>query len=250
MAGGTPFIGAAEQMAGNIGAEGEGIAQFITGLENEKKDKRDLNALHQPFYQIQSEYFQNRNIAGQAASGGTPAATKQFQTQEAQRGLGAGLGDILEAGGDVNAASLLLSQYNNNIGKAGAADAEQHMQNIQYFMNANKELAGQKTTQWSVNEYQPYEAKLKELKESVATDKQNIWGGATSAISSMIGAGTGSQNKGLTQKLFSSAQDGGIQDPYANLPGLAPTGATGGSPAANISQIDPNSFSSLVLAGT
>lgn len=231
-----------------------GGAEFFSGLESHKKDERELKSLTQPFYKIQDEYYQNRNLAASQAGQGTPTATKQFQTQENQRGLTAGLQDILKAGGDVNDASMLLSQYNNNLSREAGADAEQHLANIQYFMNANKDLAGQKTTQWSVNEYQPYEAKLKELKQAAATDQQNEWNGITTAAGGVTAGITGNQNASLIKKLMQKSTP---QDPYASgtnfaprsvLPGVQQSGATAGSPAGDYGTLDPNSYSASALA--
>jgi hypothetical protein len=216
-----------------------GGAEFISGLESKKKDERELKSLKQPFYNIQSEYYQDRNIAAENAGQGTPAGTKQYETQEAQRGLGTALGDILKGGGDVNSAAMLLSQYNNNIGKIGAADAEQHAANIQYFMNANKDLAGQKTTQWSINELQPYEAKLKELKQNAATDQQNEIGGLTTAVGGVTALGTGGQNAALIKKLMNS---GNQQPGLASWTpvGAASTAGAAPSPAPGVNTINPN----------
>lgn len=226
-----------------------GGVKFFEGLSSKKKDEKELNSLHQPFYQVQSEYFQNRNLAEQQAGQGLNSATKQYQTQEAQRGLSAGLGDILKAGGDVNDTSMLLSQYNNSLSKTAGEDAQQHAANIGYFMNANKDLAGQKTTQWSINEYQPYEAKLKELKQNVGADKQNEIGGLTTAAGGLTAGITGNQNASLIKKLLAKTTP---EDPYLSgpmkahrdsfNPGLA-NASMGGDPAAGMGSIDPNTFS-------
>lgn len=233
----------AQQELGNLGAEATGVFQFFKGMKDKKKDEQELSRLRQPFYKIQNEYFENKNISQELASGGLPPQQKEFLTGQAERGYGSGLDAILKTGGGVNAASMLLDKYNQEIGKIGAEDASQHLANIQYFQKANADLAGQKTMQWSINEYQPYEAKLKELKQNIATDEANKWGGLTTALSSMIGAGTANQNAGLMKKLFSKPTDSGlstIQDPYAKLPGLAKPGGVAGSPAAGFPSVGSN----------
>jgi hypothetical protein len=221
-----------------------GGAEFISGLEGKKKDERAEKNLTQPFYQIQSEFQQNRNLAAQQAGQGLPTATKQYETQEAQRGLGTSLGDILKSGGDVNAASMLLSGYNNNIGKIGSADAEQHQANIQYFMKANSDLAAEKEKQWSINELQPYEAKLKELKQNVQTDQSNEMQGLTTAAGAASSFATGNSNAALIKKLMNS----GNQQPGLaswSSPQLANPNGTAPSPAAGIGSINPNTLPDL-----
>ena len=245
---GLDEIQAIEGEAANIGAPLVGAAQFFSGLSKEKKDQAALNSLKTPFFKIQDEYYQNRNQAEALAGSGLPPAQRDYMTQGAQQGLGAGLSAILQAGGDVNAASMLVHNYNNEIGKIGAEDAAQHLANIQYFHKLNSDLAGEKTKQWTINEYQPYEAKLKELKQNVATDEANKWGGLTSAISSGIGAGTASQNSQLLKRLYSN--NSSVSDPYAKGTGFAPATAVQSSvptptvynsPAAGVGTIDPGS---------
>lgn len=220
---GLDEVGMIEQEAGNIGAEGIGIAEFITGLENSKKDKAALAALKTPFYKIQDEYQINKNITEENAGQGLPTDTKNFLTQKGQQGLGSSLSAILQGGGDVNQAAGLLEGYQNNLRGIGAEDAEMHQKNLEYFMKANADLAGQKTMQWAINEKQPYEAKLAELKKNLATDEQNKWGGLTSAVGSAIGAGTAGQNSALMKQLFAKQSGGNsagsptqVSDPFTS----------------------------------
>lgn len=237
-------------MSGLAVAAGAGVvlggAQFFSGLSKQKKEEKALQNLKQPFYKIQDEVVQNKNIAEGLAGGGIPQQQKDYLTGQAERGLGSSLGAIERTGGGINESSMLLDQYNQQIGKIGAEDSAQHLNNIQYFMKANSDLAAEKTKQWSINEYQPYEAKLKELKQNIATDEQNKWAGLSTAISSGVGGVTANSNANLMKKLFS--QGGKVSDPYASstrfdpravTPGVQQTGATGGSPAGDFSGIDP-----------
>ncbi len=96
----------------------------------------------------------------------------------------------------MNMVSSLFDKYNRNTAGLASEDAQAHQKNIQYFMKANSDLAGQKTTQFVVNELQPYENKLKELTERVASDKANIWGGIQTAVGSASAAGTPGPPKG------------------------------------------------------
>lgn len=175
-----------------------GGAETISGIVNLKKDKADLANLKQPFYKVQSEYEQNRNIAAAEAGGGLPTATKDYYTNEAQRGLNTSVSALLQGGGDMNMISTLFDKYNRNTAGLASEDAQAHQKNIQYFMKANSDLAGQKTTQFVVNELQPYENKLKELTERTAADKANIWGGIQTAVGSLSAAGTPGAPKGGT----------------------------------------------------
>lgn len=203
-----------------------GGAQFFDSLGKEKKAKAELAALTPAYYKIQDEYFQNKNISQNLAQGGIPNATKDYVTNESQRGLGSSLSAILQAGGSPNDVSGLLDTYDRSIERVGAQDAEQRLQNIQYYMNANKDLAGQKNTQWTINEYQPYQNKLKELTERRAAAEQNKWGGIGTALGSVTAAGTSMSNEGLLKKLFAGPGATPATDPfdvYSNTKGIQTT---------------------------
>lgn len=167
-----------------------GAAQSISGAVNLKKDKAELSALHRPFMKVQDEYIKNQQLAAQEAGGGLPSATKDFYTSESQSGLGASVSALLQGGGDLNMVTSLFDKYDRNAAGLASEDAQAHQKNIQYYMGANKDVAGQKTTQFVVNELQPYENKLKELTQRVQGDKANIWGGVQTAIGGLSAAGT------------------------------------------------------------
>jgi hypothetical protein len=181
---------------------GEGVAQTITGAIDAKKDREKLDALRRPFYKIQNEYYQNKNIAEQQASGGLSQASKDLALTSGERGLGAGIGATLQEGGSPNDIGRLYDQYTRGVTDLASRDSEAHMKNIEYFMSANKELAGQKNIQFGVNELQPYEEKLKQLTESLKNDKSNIWGGISTAIGSTSAAGTALSNQDLNKSVI------------------------------------------------
>jgi hypothetical protein len=167
-----------------------GAVQSISGATNLKKDKAELAALKPAFYKVQDEYNQNRNIAAQEAGGGLTSASKDLYESESQRGLGASVSALLQGGGDMNMIGGIFDKYNRNTAGLAAEDAQAHQKNIQYYQQANRDLAGQKTTQFVVNELQPYENKLKELTQRIQGDKANIWGGVQTAIGGLSAAGT------------------------------------------------------------
>lgn len=189
-----------------------GGAKSIFGANELKKTKQELAALHMPGYKIQDEYFQNRNIAGSLAQGGLTQGAKDYYTEEAGRGLGAGISATLQGGGGVNDISRLLDTYNRGIKNVAAEDAEKQMGNIKNYTDTLKDLAGQKTMQWAINEYQPYQNKLKELTQRRAAAYQNLFGGIGDVASSLGGAGTALQNVGLGNNGRQSTIDTMAQD--------------------------------------
>lgn len=181
---------------------GSGIGKLIAGAKDVKKAKSELAGLSRPFYRIQDEYLQNRNLAGQMAQSGLPAATKDFMTLEGQRGLGSTFGAMSQTGGNPNDYARVLDVYNQSINRTAAQDAATQIENIRYFMNVNKDLAGQKNMQWSLNEFQPYQNQLKEITQRIAAGRQNMWGGVDQAIGSVAAFGVAKQNQDMYSKLF------------------------------------------------
>lgn len=193
--------------AAAVATAGVGAAQLISGASKEKKAKQELARLHQPLYGIQPEYYENRNIMASEAGQGIPSITKDYLTSEAGKGLGTGISALTQTGGGVNDISKLMDVYNRSLRNIGAEDAETHLKNIQYFANANKDLAGQKTMQWTINEYQPYQAKLKELTKRREAAEQNIWGGLQTIAGAGMAYGQGKSNANLMTKLFGDKTD-------------------------------------------
>jgi len=180
----------------------EGGVQLFSNLAKEKRIDRELSKLKDPFYKIQSEYEQNRNIAAGLAGGGTPAAELDLATTEAQRGLGAGISGTLQSGGTPGDIAKLFDVYDRNIDKTAASSAENHIKNIQYYMDVNKDFAGQKNIQWSLNEKQPFERRFRQLTQERNAAEQNAYGGANTLIGSVGALGTSLQNNKLLEQLF------------------------------------------------
>jgi len=182
--------------------------QAIGGASQLQKDKAELKRLTPAFYKIQDEYYRNeRQAAGMAGQGITEGA-KDFYSDMAGAGLGTGVSAALTANADPSMIAKIFDSYNSSIRKLATDDAEMQINNIKYYNQVGKELAGQKNQQWAINEYQPYQNKLKELTTRIAADKQNIWNG----LQGMVGAGqaavTATQNEKLLKGLFK--ESGGV----------------------------------------
>lgn len=216
------------------------IAPIVGGLVNLgmsainahqlKKDKEELEKLSPAFFKIQNEYKQNYNQAAEDAQSGLTQEAKDYFTGEAARGFGSGVSGVLSSGGGPNDIANLFDKYTRSIKSVGVEDSVKKLENIRYFMNTAKDLAGQKTIQWGVNEYQPYQNKLKELTQRIAADKQNIWSGIQGAIGAGQAAETSMMNKGLLDKLFSDgkggvAEVGDMSHPDTSIPGAERTNA-------------------------
>ncbi len=186
-----------------------GIGQTISGIINQKKDKAELARLTPAFYKIQDEYQRNENQAAEMAGGGLTQGSKDFYGDMAGRGLSSGISGMLAAGGDPNNIARLFDSHNTSMRKLATDDSEAQINNIKYFQQVGKDLAGQKTQQWAVNEYQPYQNKLKELTQKIAANKQNIWNGIQGAIGGAQAGVTALQNEKLLGNLFKGIDDAG-----------------------------------------
>lgn len=198
--------------------------QAIAGGEQLRKDKAELKRLTPAFYKVQDEYFRNeRQAAGMAGQGMTEGA-KDFYSDMAGSGLSTGVSAALQANGDPSMISKIFESYNNGIRKVATEDSEMQINNIKYYQQVGKDLAGQKTQQWAINEYQPYQNKLKELTQRISADKQNIWNGLQGVVGAGQAAVTASQNEKLLNGLFGESAEGG-----------KPGGAIGGSALSGLS---------------
>ena len=212
-----------------IGAVKEG-AEFVDNLIQRNKNKRELERTSKPFYKVQDEYFQNRNIAG--TLGGLPGETKNYLTDQAGIGLGTGIGAIQEQGGSANDIGKLFQGYDRSVSRVGAEDAEARIDNIKYFMNVNKDLAGQKTTSFLVNELQPYEEKLKQLTQNISNARGNMSAAGSNFVGALSAGATAFENEDLLKKLFPDNKPSGrlsrISDPVSlEGGGLQPAGYGG-----------------------
>lgn len=200
-----PDLGSPLTLASTALGVVKGVGDWFGANSEIKKAEEERSRLKQPFYKIQDEYFQNRDIAGNLAGQGLTDSAKNYLTTESQRGFGSAVGATQQAGGvGGNDAGKLLDVYLKSIDKTAAEDAQMKIGNIQNFMNVNKELAGQKTMKWTLDEYQPYQRKLKEITERINAAKQNKNNALNTAIGSLGAGGTALSNSSLMSDLFSN----------------------------------------------
>lgn len=188
-----PLGGGLTLTALGVSAVGAGFKYFNSKADKAKAEQEEAG-LHTPFFKVQNEYFQNRDLAGVNAEFGTPASTRNYQTTENQRGLTAGIGGILESGGDPNQVGKLLDVYQDNIRRTAADDAKDHITNLNTFLERNAAVAGQKNIAYSINELQPYERKLKQLQARKKADVENQYGAVSDFAGSLAGAGVAVSN--------------------------------------------------------
>lgn len=179
-----------------VGA-GVGLYKTLHASHQEKVARRDAANAKLPFYQIQDEYYQNKNLAASQAQGGFSQSAKDLYTNESERGYGSGVQGILDAGGTPNDIAKLNDSFNRSLFNVSAADAQAQMQNIQYFMKANSDLSDQKTIQFLVNKKQPYENLMAQLNQKQLAEQQNFNQGLSDTVGSLGAAATIYSNANL-----------------------------------------------------
>lgn len=216
-------------------------ASVYKGLKANSADKQAAKegaSLKRPFYQIPGEYFENRNIASERATQGLSDAEKTYTGEQRERGLASSLDTLGETGGGPNDFAQLNQVFADSLKSQSALDAQLHMKNIEFFTNANKELAGQKATAFGVNELQPYESKLKEIQDRRIAAQTN----ENNAVDEGIGAlSAGATSYNSRNSLKGTPQGRGSSlSPYSRTFGVEDTRGTAGSPAAGFPNVGTN----------
>lgn len=183
-------------ISGALGAVG-GIAKVIGAGNDYDKAKAEQDALKRPFYDIQKEYFQNRNIAANEASVGLGSAAKDFATTQLEGGVGAGISAVQQAGGDPNIIAQILAGYNSGVNELASMDSTARLQNIKNFMEYNKDLAGQKNIQKQINEFNPYYDKMAFTSQQMGIAKANKTQGWNDFLGGLSAAATSMSNADL-----------------------------------------------------
>jgi hypothetical protein len=224
---------------------GISVYKGLHAASEDKKAAREGAAMKRPFYSVPSEDIINRNIWGQSAEQGLSSAEKQYAGEQRERGLATSAHALSETGAGVNQFGELDQVFADSLKSQSALDAQEHKQNIDMFTKANSEISAQKGIQFGINELQPYESKLKEIQDRRTAAKTNENNAINEGLGSASAAATGI-NSYLSTKQPPAEKPGA--SPYNRTFGLANTGATGGSPAADFTTVDPNSFSQSALA--
>ena len=234
-----------------VGAVGLGTSIYkgIKANQQDKAAKNEGNNLRRPFEQVPNELIQNRNIREQMATGGLSPAEKQYAGEQRERALGTSASAIEQTGGGPNDLAGLNNIFNDSLKSQSAVDAQGHLQNINFFTDANKDVAAAKTTQWGVNELQPYESKLKEIQDRRIAAQTNENSAVDEGIGSASAIATGVNSYLSTRNPPPKDKINANVGPYKRTFGLQDTG-TGGvaSPAAGYNVLNPNAAQGVVAS--
>lgn len=199
-----------------IAAVGAGY-NIIDGISKENAGKRLAANNTRPWYNIPNEYQENDNAAASQAETGLAPSTVNYYTTQASRGLGSGISGILQGGGDVDNLSKLYDQFTQGLSQESAQDEQLKTQHLNTFINANKDLAGQKTQQWALNYYEPYKDTALLASAEKASGQQQIGTG----IGEAVGAASSAATQGLYADRTAAMKSGQTMGEKLGNPELA-----------------------------
>lgn len=209
-----------------LGKIGTGIGQLS---DAKKKSKNNIR----PTFDIQQEYFDNRDIAANMAQHGLTEQALDFYSDQAGRGLTTSLSATLQGGGGINSVNNVLDTYQQGVRSVAAQDAQLQNENIKYFIDRNADVAKQKVQKWVIDKYEPFKDTAAAAAQERAAGFQNIstgLGEATATLSSFSQANqyqdllnnqaappAGGQQQGSTtyyNGYTPNSQYSDFQDPY------------------------------------
>lgn len=227
---------------------GIGAYHAIKGVVDNNSAKLRAKYNIRPTYNIPEEYYTNRDLAASMAQGGLTDAAKNYYEQNAERGLGSGIGALLATGGGINGIQKLYSGFTQGNQALAAKDSELQNDNIRYLVNQNNTLADQNTQKWVLDKYQPYLDTAKSVAAQKAQAAQELNDGINSigsAVSSYAQGKISQEDK--VGHIPSSMDDNGnstVSDSVSALPA-----ASGYTPSNNsLVKPMPNYFTPTNLA--
>ena len=219
-----------------------GVAQLVGGLLGKSKNERNLSNLANPTYSPNkaiSDYYQS--ALNKYNSGTYNSAFYQNAEKTAQRNLGAGLGAMRDRRSALAAIPSLVEGADQSTDRAAVEAENMQRQNLGVLGQATGMKSADDRFAFDINKMMPFERRYSELSGKLQANNQMINAG----INNISGAASGFRGGlGLFKK------NPATRSPF-NYEGT-PLADTGGpsilnqpSPAAGISYIDPNSFTTF-----
>lgn len=180
----------------------QSIYQLGTGISQISKAKRMEENNPRPTFDIQKEYFDNQSLAQSMAQGGLTDKALDYYTTESRRGFTAGTDTSLQVGGSVNSINSLFDNYQRGLQEVAMKDSQLQTENMKYLIDRNKDLAGQKTQKWVLNEYEPYKDTAQAVAAMRAGGAKNI----NTGLSTAAGVGASLYTANLNEQMLATGQ--------------------------------------------
>lgn len=163
-----------------------GVAQMVQAGKQNREAKRLAKNLIRPDYEIPQEYRDNLALAESMAGQGLSDAAMEVYKTNANNTLTSSVDAILRGGGSVNNISDLYDTAENNFASLAALEDELRFKRQQVLMDQNEQMAQQRTTQWQVNEYAPYQDQKQLIAHLRGQANNNQWAGINT-VGSAVG---------------------------------------------------------------
>ena len=165
-------------------------SKIISGISQKNAAKKLAASNVRPVFNVPDEFYQNKNLASSQATYGLSPESEAYYGKHADRGLSTGVDALLQTGAGPNTLSDLYDHYSDGYDNLANQDSQLKAQHINNLINANKDLAGEKTQAWALNYYEPYKDKALLASQTKASGDQNIQSGLTSAASALYSYGS------------------------------------------------------------
>lgn len=209
-------------------AIGGGISLLNMGIGGlqARRGRKEYESLMRrlPKYQMQQEYQGNVNLAKEAYIEGMPG--KDIARNMLYASTEAGLSRIEEAATSstdlLGATTDLYSKQLDKLNEQAFAEAQVKTANLERLMNANYNLAGEKTKQWEYNEWLPSQMKLNISSSKFGGGQQQFQAG----LQNLAGVATNTLASYATMKSLNSIYGNSPSTP-SGIPNSGTLGGTG-----------------------
>lgn len=181
-----PEAAAAAGAAASVNPVGLAItgAQAAMGIIQTISGKSKMNKLmgQRKAYSTPQEYYDMLQATQSMAQQGYDAFTLNYLTGQAERGMGAALGDATRLGANPNDLGALYDRFEQGIMKIGAENHALNMENFSKYLSAKDIIGQNKAAEWK-SQQDIIKDKMQAAGAEMQAGVQNIGSAANAGIS-------------------------------------------------------------------
>ncbi len=192
------------------------------GLHQEHQANQIEKGLKDPVYNIPSEFYQNREIARQMAQTGLPQQQYNNQVNNIDQNQA---GAIAAENNSANPGAAIASTLRaSNAAKANldASDAEARNNNQRYFLQENKDLAGQELAKQQSDVFDKYTRNFNMMQAYRGAGQQNV----NNVVNGLTQVGLSGLNYAANNGGSSTPSSPATQQTFGDVNGTQPLSAT------------------------
>lgn len=228
-------------LAGGLIGGGIGL---VSGLFQKKKANNILKQNPYPTQNIPQEVLRNQQEAEQMSLQGMPSQQYQQAQKDIQRQQQQALNAATDRRSGVDSISAIQEASNDATGRLNAMDSQQRIQNRLNLQTVNNQVAGWRDKLFNVNQRDKYLQNYQYGMSLLGAGNQNMMGGADRLLGGLVGAyANGTFNVLFGNKNSIPNRDGSVAGNSYRYMQPIEQGGVSGSPANNISSINPYGYS-------